>query len=135
LEVGCLDVFGFLKCLLTNDLNPIPIRIQGKGDMLHPSISQLLLKFVAGILDALTRSLYVVDTYARVSETFVWLAVSSCDFVIGIRFGPVVMSELDEAFAIAEMIAMGESFGRIVAHKVKVELSFRLFNLPDWCLS
>jgi hypothetical protein len=65
------------------------------------------------------------------SKTLVWFSIASIDFVIGIILRSIVMRQFDEALAITPVVGVGDSFGRVVAHEVKIELGFGLFNLPN----
>src|SRR5438445_25682 len=97
--------------------------------MLHPSVSQLFLKFITRILDTLASSLDVVNADAGVSESLVWLAVSVRDVIVRVVLCAVVVSKFNESFAIAEMIAGRLCLRGIIAHKVQVKLCLWLFNL------
>ena len=131
LSIRLLDALGFVKRILADNLNPISIWIQRKGNVPHATICQLFLELVPGILESLARSLNVVNAHAGMSETFSGLRVSCRNLIFGIVLGAVVMCQFDETFAIAPVVAVGCSFGRIVAHKVKVEFGFWLFNLSN----
>jgi hypothetical protein len=131
LQVGCFHSFSLVNWVLTNDLDPVSIRIECKSDATHSSVRQLLLEFVTGIFDSLASSLNVVDTDTSMPETLYRFTVSSCDFIIGVVLGSVVMCQLDQTFAIAEVVVVGGRFWRVIAQKVEVELGFRLFDLSN----
>jgi hypothetical protein len=131
LQVRSLDSLSPLKCVLSNYLYPISIRVQGKGNMFHPAISQLLLEFVPRILDSLAGSLEIVHTDTCMSKTSIGLRIPSRNLIVGIVLGSVIVCQLDEAFAIAEVVGVGDCLGTVVTHEIEVKLGFRLFNLSN----
>lgn len=131
LQVGSCDSLSLLKSILSNNLYPISIRVQCKCNVFHPAISQLLLEFVPRVLNSLTRSLEIVHTNAGMPKSSIRLSIASGNFVVGIVLGSVVMCQLNEAFAVAEVVGVGDCLGTVVTHEIKVEFGFGLFNLSN----
>ncbi len=110
-----LGVVGALGAqALRDDLDPVSVRIERKGDMLHASVGELLLELITRILDALACRLDVVDGDTDVSEAAVRLLVAVVDGVGVVGLGAVVMRELDDALAVERAIAARGRRGPVV---------------------
>lgn len=129
LNICRLHLRSLLNRLLANNLNPVAIRVQCKGNVVHAPICQLLLEFVASVLDTLARSLNVINADASVAEATVGLFVPIVDGVVGVILGAVVVRQLDDALAIGEVVSMGQSLGAVIGHEIEVELCFRVLEL------
>jgi len=82
---ACICVRLFLclfDWLLTNDLNPISIRVQDKGDTPHTPIRELLLELVALVFQSLACCLDIVDADSQVTEALVWFCVTVVHLVV-----------------------------------------------------
>lgn len=110
---------------------PLTVGIQSKGNRAHATIGKLFLELVSCIFDPLASSLNVIYTYAHMSEALVRISVAICDFVVGIILGAVVVSELDNAFTVSPMFAMGRAVGAIKGQEVQAELCIGVINLVD----
>lgn len=104
-DVSLLDAGSLLQRLLANNLNPISIGIQGKSNVVHSSLGQLLLELVAGILNALASGLEVVDGNAGVAKSAVRVLVSIVDGVVGVVLSAVVVGELNDSLAVKRRVS------------------------------
>lgn len=129
--ISLLDGLSLLQRFLSNDFDPVAIRVQNKGNMLHPAISKLLLELVSGILETLASGLDVVHTNAGVAEATVRLFVAGVHGIIGVVLSAVVVSQLDNTFAVHVGVAVGNGLGTVVSHKVQIKLSLRKFIFLD----
>lgn len=107
---------------LADDLDPVAVRIQRKGDVLHAAVRQPLLEPVAGVLEAAAGGLDAVDADADVAEAAVGLGVAAVDLVVRVVLGPVVVRQLDHALAVEDAAARGQCAGAVVRQEVQVEL-------------
>ena len=71
-------------------------------------------------MEALAGGLDVVDADADVAEAL-RLAVAVVGFVVGVVLGAVVVGQLDNAFAIRPVVAVGDGARTVVSEEVKVE--------------
>lgn len=71
------------------------------------------------------------NTDASVSKSAMRLGVAIVNLVLGVVLSAVVMSELDETFAVPDAVAVGQSIRRVVAQEVQIELRVREFQLLD----
>lgn len=116
---------------LADDLNPVSIGVLHKGDVTHATLGQLLLERVASILNALARSLDVVDGDAKVTETTVGLRIAVHDAVVGVVLGAVVVGQLDIGIAIGKVGLALQGLGAVVCEEVVTELPLRHIHLLD----
>jgi hypothetical protein len=126
------DILSRLERALAYDLNPVSVWIQCEGNVPGSTIVQLLLKLVACVFYSLARSLDIVNADAGVTEALVGVTVSSGDCIVRVRLCAVVVCKLDEAFAVAAVIALRVSFRRVVTQEVEVKFSFRLLKFLDY---
>ena len=59
------------------------------------------------------------------------VCVAISDFVVGVVFGAVVVSKLDDALAIGPMVAVRNGLGAVVCEEVEVELRIGVLDLVD----
>lgn len=93
-NISLLDLGSLLEWLLANDLAPVTIGVEDKGNVPHATVRQLLLERVTAILDALAGGLEVVNADAGVTETAVRLLVAVGDGEVGVVLSAVVVGEL-----------------------------------------
>lgn len=104
-DVSLLDAGSLLKGLLSNNLNPVSIGVQSKSNVVHSSLGQLLLELVAGIFDALTSGLEVVDGNAGVAKSAMRVLISIVDGVVGVALSAVVVGELNDSLAVKRRVS------------------------------
>lgn len=121
-------LLGVLRALTpppqAHNLNPIPIRIQRKRNMLHASILQSLLEPIPRLLDPLTSGLDIINGDTHVSEPAMGLRVAVIHFVRRVVLGPVVVRQLDEALAVERAVPVGMCGWAVVPEEVEVEFRF-----------
>lgn len=130
-DISFFDVSGLFNRLLANNLNPISIGVQGKCNVLHASIGELLLELVPSILDALAGGLEVVDGDASVTESSVRILVSIVDGVVGVTLSAIVVSEFNDALTVNGRVSKRDCTLVVVGHEVEIELGFRELELAD----
>jgi hypothetical protein len=74
-----------------NNLNPVSIWIENKGNMLHSAVTKFLLELVARILDSLAGSLDVVDGNAQMAETTMGLSIAIVHLVFSVVLCSIVV--------------------------------------------
>jgi hypothetical protein len=80
LHIRLLDLLSFLWRLLSNKLNPVPIWIYDKSDLVIFSFVQLLMELVSLILKPLTSRLDMVDADADAAIPSIRLHVAIVNF-------------------------------------------------------
>ena len=125
------NISRLLDGVLGNNLDPITVRVERKGDMSHTTVSQLLLELVAGILKALAGSLDIVDADAKVAETAIRFLVAIVYGVVWVILRAMVVRELDKSLPIKRGVTMRVSLGTIVAEEVEIELGLGKLELFD----
>ena len=88
-----------------DDLDPLAIGIQHKGDMAHESLQKAYLEFIATVFQPLTCSLQIVHGDATMAETFTRFRIAACDFVVWVAFSAVVVGQLNDALAVCPVAA------------------------------
>ena len=84
-------------------LNPIIVRIQDEGDILHSTVSHPFLPIDTLLFKALARSLHVIDCDADMAESL-RLIVPIMIFEVSILFRSVIPGQLKEAFLVRRLI-------------------------------
>lgn len=125
------DVFSFLQGFKANYLDPIRVLIQSKGNVSHGALVQRLLELVAGVEEALAGRLDVVHADASVAKSTVGLFVAIVDLEVGVVFRAVVVSELNNALSVGEVLSVGDGVGAVVGQEVEVELGFGELEVLD----
>ena len=104
-----------------DDLNPVPVRVQGEGQALHVSLARLLLELHAVLLQRVAEGVQVVHQETDVAKTLVWLLVATVvpEPVLGL--GPMIVGQLQHRDALGVQI-MGFVLGG--GRRVSVAFSF-----------
>lgn len=124
-------VLRLLDGLLADNLNPVAVRVERKGNVPHAAVGELLLELVPGVLDALARGLDVVDADAGVAEAAVRLRVAVVGLEVGVILGAVVVRQLDDALAVDKRVSVRDGLRAVVRHKVEVKLGLGHLELLD----
>lgn len=103
--IGGGDVFGLVDGFLTNDLDPVSIRIKGEGNTPHAPVGQFLLKLVSSVFDALTSGLNIVHTDTNMTKAFVGVFIAVVDGVRIVRLGAIVVGQFENTLTVAPVCA------------------------------
>lgn len=110
MEVKCylllnlkLPIASFLQLLILDDLDPVVIRVQNKGHILHPAIGQPLLPVHLFILHELACLVKVIDTDADVSKSLRFIVAVVVDFAF-LCLCAVVPGQLQQPFLLSQRV-------------------------------
>lgn len=131
IQVSLLDISSLLDRLLPDNLNPVSIRVQDKSDVVHPTISELLLELIPSILNPLAGRLNMVNRDTGVSKSSVGLLVAVVDRVGGIILRAVVVRQFNESLPISVGLAVRHSLGAVISQEVEIKLVLRELELSN----
>jgi len=106
---------------LPNDLNPVPVRVQGEGDAPHLSVGKLLLEADGVGFEAGARGFKVVNAEADVAEASAWIGVAGGYSVVWVVLGAIVVRELQNGLPVGPVVSEALSFGRVEGEEVEGE--------------
>lgn len=130
-NISLCDIFRLTIVVARNNLDPVLIGVQDKGDIPHPAIGQLLLEWIPSVLDTLAGSLDVIDTDTGVTKPTMRVLVSIIDLVLGVVLSAIVVSELDETFSVKGRVSLRNGPSGVITQEVEVELVVRELELFD----
>lgn len=114
-----------------DDLHPVTIGVLGERDVSHTTFRQLLLEWVARVLNALAGRFDIVDRNGDVAEAAMGLGVAIDDGVMGVILGAVVVSQLQNGIAVGPVTVTLERRRAIVGKEVVGELPLGEIELVD----
>lgn len=142
-----LEVLLARELLVLNNLDPVAIRVQQEGNVLHASVCKSLLPANVHILESLASSFKVIhrDTYYFVSVVHahlhadqltdvakaLGLAVTVMVLEVLFLFRAVVPCQLEETLTVSDglvVLALREGLIARVAEEVEVEASLRVLQ-------
>lgn len=129
--VGRISRSTDILVVAADDFHPVAIGVLGEGDVLHATLGEFLLEWVAGILESLAGGLDVIDGDSDVAESTVRFRVSVGDAVVGVALGAVVVGELQHGVTIRPVTITLQRLGAIVCEEVQRELVFGEVQLLD----
>jgi hypothetical protein len=125
-----LEVLLARKLLVLNNLDPVAIRVQQEGNVLHASVCKSLLPANVHILESLASSFKVIHRDTDVSKAL-GLAVTVMILEVLLLFGAVVPCQLKETLTVSDgvvILALREGLIARVAEEVEVEASLRVLQ-------
>jgi hypothetical protein len=111
-----------LGLVIGDELDPVSIGVQSKGNILLSAVGELLLELDAAILEISRHLLNVVDREANVPKAPVGLHVAVVDLVVGVVLGAVVVGQLQDSLSVPDGLAVVGRLGMVVGQVVDVEL-------------
>ena len=103
--------------------DPIIVRIQDEGNILHPAIRHPLFPIDSLFFKSLTRSFHVVDRYADMAESL-RLIVSIVVLELSVFFSAIIPCQLQNTFLVGcGDNAVGQFFGNGSLLRISKEIS------------
>lgn len=115
-------ISNHLGLLVGNQLDPVSIGVQSKGNVLLSAVRQLLLELDAALLQIRRHLLNVVDREANVAKASVGLHVSVVELVISLGLSAVVVGQLKNSLTVPNGLSVVGRLRVVVGKVVNVKL-------------
>ena len=112
-------------------LHPVAIGVLSKSNVLHTTIGELLLEWVAGIFNSLASGLDVVDGDSDMSEATVRLSVAIDNVVVRVSLSTIVVSKFKDTVTVSPVTITLEGSRTVIGEEIERELVFGEVQLLD----
>lgn len=115
--------------MTTDNLDPVTIRILGEGNVLHATISELLLERIASTFNSLAGRFDIVNRDGNVTKAAMRFRVSVGYAVIGVILCAIVVGELQNSVAVRPVTVTLQGLRAVVCEEVEGKLVIREIEL------